>query len=70
MDFRLTEEQGLMVETAKKIGAQFGVDYWRALDEAGEYPAEMWQAICNAGFCGVALPEEHGGAGLGMLEMA
>jgi len=70
MDFRLTDEQELMVETATKIGVQFGVDYWRKLDEAGDYPAEMWQTICDAGFCGVALAEEHGGAGLGMFEMA
>jgi len=70
MDFSLTEEQELMVETATKIGEQFGLDYWCALDAAGEYPSEMWQAICDAGLCGVALPEEHGGAGLGMLDMA
>ncbi|MBT4426656.1 MAG: acyl-CoA/acyl-ACP dehydrogenase [Rhodospirillaceae bacterium] len=70
MDFSITEEQQMMVETATKIGEQFGLDYWRKLDEAGEYPTEMWQAICDAGFCGVALAEEHGGVGLGMLEMA
>ena len=70
MDIRLTDEQELMVETASKIGEKFGVEYWRKLDEAGAYPAEMWQAICDAGFCGVALGEAHGGAGLGMFEMA
>ena len=70
MDFSLTEEQELMVETATRIGEKFGVDYWRALDSAGDYPTEMWQAICDAGLCGVALAEEHGGAGLGMLDMA
>ena len=70
MDFRLSEEQELMVETAARIGTQFGLDYWRALDAAGEYPSEMWQAICDAGLSGVALAEEHGGAGLGMLDMA
>ena len=70
MDFRFSEEQELMIETATRIGEQYGVDYWRKLDEAGDYPSEMWQAICDAGFCGVALAEEHGGAGLGMLEMA
>ena len=70
MDSSLTEEQELMVETATRIGEKFGVDYWRALDAAGDYPTEMWQAICDAGLCGVALAEEHGGAGLGMLDMA
>ncbi len=70
MDFRLSEEQTIMVETARRVGEDFGLDYWRDLDERGAYPSAMWSAICEAGLCGVALPPEHGGAGLGMIEMA
>jgi acyl-CoA dehydrogenase len=70
MDFQLSEEQRLLVETARKVGGRFGPDYWRDLDARKAYPTEAWQAICDAGLCGVALPEEHGGSGLGMLEMA
>ena len=70
MEVRLTEEQALMLETARRIGADYGLDYWRDLDRRGAYPSEMWQAICDAGFGGIALPEEYGGAGLGMLDMA
>ncbi|MBT6116749.1 MAG: acyl-CoA/acyl-ACP dehydrogenase [Rhodospirillaceae bacterium] len=70
MEFALSTEQDLMVETARRIGAQFGLDYWRDHDERKTFPREMWQAICDAGLCGVALPEEHGGSALGMVEMA
>ena len=70
MQVQLTEEQALMLETARRVGADYGLDYWRDLDERGAYPSEMWQAICDAGFGGIALPEEHGGAGLGMLDQA
>ncbi len=70
MDFRLSEEQTMIVETARRIGADFGLDYWRDLDERGDYPSAMWSAICKAGLCGVALPAEQGGVGLGMIEMA
>ncbi len=70
MDFRLTEEQTMMIETARRVGEDYGLDYWRDLDARGGYPGEMWRAICQAGLCGIALPEEHGGAGLGMLDMA
>lgn len=70
MDFALNQEQQMMVETAKKIGRQYGLDYWRDLDARKAYPAEIWQAICDAGLCGAALPEEYGGSGLGMLELA
>ena len=34
------------------------------------FPAEIWQAICDAGLAGAALPEEYGGSGLGMMEIA
>jgi acyl-CoA dehydrogenase len=70
MDFELSEDQRMLVETARKVGERFGPEYWRELDARKAYPAEAWQAICDAGLCGIALPEEHGGAGLGMLEMA
>ena len=70
MDFSLSDEQRIMVETARRVGEEYGLDYWRELDARGEYPYAMWQAICDAGLCGVALPEKYGGAGLGMVEMA
>jgi acyl-CoA dehydrogenase len=70
MDFQFSDEQRMLVETARKVGGQFGPDYWRELDARKAYPAEAWQAICDAGLCGIALPEDHGGSGLGMLEMA
>jgi acyl-CoA dehydrogenase len=70
MDFLLSDEQKMIAETARKVGEQFGLDYWRKLDSEKRFPAEFWSAVCDAGLCGVALPEKYGGAGLGMLEMA
>lgn len=70
MDFSLTEEQGMMVRTARKVGDKFGLEYWRKQDEAKAFPRDYWRAVCDAGLCGVALPTEVGGSGLGMLEMA
>lgn len=70
MEFRLSEDQRMLVETARKVGERFGPEYWRGLDARKAYPAEAWAAICEAGLCGITLPEEYGGSGLGMLEMA
>lgn len=70
MNFDLTEEQGMLAETARRVGEKFGLDYWRELDARKEFPAAIWQAICDAGLCGVAVPEEYGGSGLGMLDLA
>jgi acyl-CoA dehydrogenase len=70
MDFRLTDEQKMIAETARKIGERFGLEYWRRQDAQKAFPKEYWLAVCEAGLSGVALPAEHGGSGLGMLEMA
>lgn len=70
MDFALTEEQQMMIETARKVGEGFGPDYWCKKDAEKAFPTECWQAICDAGLAGAMLPEELGGAGLGMVEVA
>ncbi len=70
MDFRLTDEQNLMIEAARKVGDRFGTEYWRKQDAAKQFPKEFWLAVCEAGLCGAALPTAVGGAGLGMLELA
>jgi acyl-CoA dehydrogenase len=70
MNFELTEEQRMIAATARQVGERFGLDYWRKIDADKKFPTEIWQAICDAGLGGVALPPEYGGSGLGMLEMA
>ena len=70
MDFRLNDEQRMIVESARQIGSRFGLDYWRERDSAKAFPGEFWKAVCDAGLCGVALPTDSGGSGLGMMEMS
>ena len=65
MDFTLSDEQRMIVETAARVGADYGPDYWRAKDAEKAYPHECWQAICDAGLAGAMLPERHGGWGWG-----
>lgn len=69
MDFTLSPEQELIVETARKIGGSFGPDYWREADRDRRFPREAWQAVCKCGFAAAALPQELGGEGLGMLDL-
>lgn len=70
MEFALNEEQTLMIETARRVGEEFGPDYWRVKDAEGRFPTECWQAVCSSGLAGASLPEVFGGAGLGMVETA
>ena len=70
MEFDFTEEQKLIVETARKVGENFGPAYWRDIDSEKEFPRKFWDAVCEAGLAATMVPEEYGGSGLGMQEMA
>jgi acyl-CoA dehydrogenase len=43
-------------------------EYWAQRDESGEYPHELHTALAKDGWIGIALPEDLGGAGLGISE--
>jgi acyl-CoA dehydrogenase len=70
MDFQLNDVQRMMIESARQVGDRFGLEYWREHDAKKAFPAAFWRAVCDAGLGGAALPEAHGGSGLGMLELA
>jgi acyl-CoA dehydrogenase len=70
MDFSLSEEQQAIRDAITKICAQFNDDFWLAKDRAGEFPHELHQALARDGWLGIAMPQEFGGAGLGITEAA
>jgi len=70
MDFSLTPHQQQIRESVKKLCAQFDDGYWLAKDQSGEFPEEFYKAVAGAGWLGIAMPEEYGGAGLGITEAA
>jgi acyl-CoA dehydrogenase len=70
MDFDLTDEQHAIVEAVRRACAPFDADYWRALDRDGGFPHAFHRALAEAGWLGIAMPTEVGGAGLGITEAA
>ena len=69
MDFALTEDQQTIRDTILKIASNFGDDYWLERDSAtGGFPEEFYRAFADDGWLGIAMPEEYGGAGLGITE--
>jgi acyl-CoA dehydrogenase len=70
MDFSLTEDQVAIRGAVEKICADFGDDYWLRKDREGGFPHDFHSAIAHAGFLGIAMPSEVGGAGLGITEAA
>jgi alkylation response protein AidB-like acyl-CoA dehydrogenase len=57
-------------EEVRKLCARFPGEYWRRLDEARAYPTAFVNALTEAGYLGVLIPEEYGGAGLPLAAAA
>ena len=70
MNFDLTEEQQQIRDAIDRVCAPFDADYWLRRDREGGFPEDFHRALADAGWLGIAMPEEFGGAGLGISEAA
>lgn len=68
MNFELTPEQESIREAVKSLCDHFPESYWRERDTDGVFPHAFYNAMAEAGWLGLAIPEEYGGAGLGVQE--
>ena len=53
-----------------KLCSNYPDQYWRNLDEKGEYPSDFVNELSKEGFLSCLIPEEFGGSGLGLIEAA
>ena len=53
-------------ESVRRLCADFPGSYWQALDRDRIYPTEFVRTLTSSGFLSVLVPEEYGGAGLGL----
>jgi len=70
VDFALTEEQESIRQQARLLAARFGDEYWRDCDARHQFPWDFYRAFAEAGWLGIIIPPELGGAGLGITEAA
>jgi len=70
MDFALSEDQKILMEAIEATLKPFDDDYWLQRDKDGKFPEEFYRAFADGGWLGIALPEQYGGAGLGVTEAA
>lgn len=70
MDFTLDEaQQEIQALTARIVAERLAPERLRELERAGTWFArDVWEELGRTGLLGLALPEEHGGGGLGLLE--
>jgi acyl-CoA dehydrogenase len=70
MDFQLSETQLEVQRAVRELASRFDDDYWRERDNRHEFPWDFYNAFAEAGWLGIAIPEEYGGSGLGISEAA
>lgn len=71
MNFDFTDDQQAIKRTAHDLLAQrFKPDIVRELAEAGRYADAHWSELAELGWPGIFIDEEHGGQGLGTVELA
>ena len=62
MDFKKTEEQELLLESLRTVMERGNFeDYFKECDKNHEYPQKAVDALVEAGFSTLGIPEEHGG---------
>lgn len=71
MDFTLTEEQIAVRDLAKQLfGGLVNTDRVKAVEATVDrFDRELWASLAEAGLLALAVPERHGGSGLGMFEL-
>ena len=55
-------------ESVATICQKYGEEYWRNLDKKKEYPTDFVKEMTTSGFLNILIPQEYGGAGLGLKE--
>lgn len=70
MDFTLTDSQREIREQVLRLCARFDDAYWLDHDRTATFPHEFFTAMAEGNWLGIAMPEEYGGAGLGITEAA
>lgn len=70
MDFAESAEQQQLRKAVAAVAGRYGHDYWLGKARAGEKTTELWDEVGRLGYLGVAVPEEYGGGGQGIAELA
>jgi alkylation response protein AidB-like acyl-CoA dehydrogenase len=71
MDFGLTDDQREIQRTARELLAERAKpERVREHAEAGRMDELLWSELCELGWPGIAISEEHGGQGLGRVELS
>jgi alkylation response protein AidB-like acyl-CoA dehydrogenase len=70
MNFDFTDDQDAIKRTAHEfLEAHFKLEHVRELAESKAYDEDAWKEMCELGWAGIFIGEEHGGQELGTVEL-
>ena len=69
MDYFFTEQQQMIIDTAREITNEKIIPVRAELDEKNQFPREILQDIAKADLFSIFVPEEYGGLGGGCYEI-
>lgn len=70
MQFDQNPDHAAIRDAVAQIAAPYGGPYYTEHAERHEPTTELWQALGRQGFIGINIPEEFGGGGAGLTELA
>lgn len=65
-----TDEERLIRQTVAALVGRYGHEYYQRCSESGEPMSDLWRDLADAGFLGLTVPEEYGGGGAGLTQLA
>jgi alkylation response protein AidB-like acyl-CoA dehydrogenase len=68
--FLETDEQQLLRTSVRELAQRFGHAYYLEVSRSDRKATELWAELAEYGYLGVNVPEEYGGAGAGLTELA
>ncbi|HWU22097.1 MAG TPA: acyl-CoA dehydrogenase family protein [Nocardioides sp.] len=70
MDFQLPESALAVRDGVAAVAAKYDHAYWSRCEDDHRFPREVYDDLAAGGWFGLAVPEEYGGGGQGLLELA
>ncbi|HWJ11548.1 MAG TPA: acyl-CoA dehydrogenase family protein, partial [Nocardioides sp.] len=70
MDFDLPDSALAVQEGVAAVAAKYDHAYWSRCEEEHRFPREVFDDLGAGGWFGLCVPEEYGGGGQGLLELA